>query len=169
MDFGAEEEGCPQAGLALPAAQGLDLEKFERFLRISKRQADSSTGQHLRCLLYFFGLWELPAEGFDPMGFIAGLYKSGKASDWLSLPIMDPSIPNVRNIHLALDHYLDFLTIEALRSRYWEAHRCLGLFKVEALDPSGKACVAAREVADARNREKAAQALCEMPGEQELK
>ena len=150
-----------------PKDMNVALDTYKQYLSVTRHLKESSVKQHLRNIRYVYGMWDLPGQFSQPV-FVASLYLSGASKDWLALPIMDPRIPAVRNIHAAVDSHVDNLITEALRERRFELHRCLCLFKTDALVPLGKGCVKAREVADALNRESAAEVMEHMAPEEVL-
>ena len=85
------------------------------------------------------------------------------------MDLADAELPTTRNLHAVLEHYVNHLLLQASRLQHTEAHRLLGNLKAEHLKPLGKRATKAREAADTRNRELAAEKLALLPPLQLLK
>ena len=82
---------------------------FKTYLSSIAGLAESSVKQHLRCLSYFYGMFDLPKE-FPQEAFMVELYRSGKIIEWVTLDLADAELPTTRNLHAVLEQRLQIQT-----------------------------------------------------------
>lgn len=155
-------EGVQRMAWPLPANKDVDLTKFKAYLVGPKNVIPSTADKNLLCMQYVYGMFQLP-ERFSQEGFWASLYLTGVAEIWAALPIMSVKIPNLANISVALDHYVEHLQQQADRVRHTEASRCLTGLKKEILAPLTTKVSKQRKKVTVVNRKKDAEKLGNLP------
>lgn len=131
-----------------------DFSSFKAFLQTTKGHQPETARIYVQKLQYMFGLLAVKGTDFSFIGLVASLYKDDVFLQLLELPILQPTLPNTRQLLTSFEHFCDFLLMICRKKNYTEATRCIHNLKVVILSPVMKKIYKERDVFTLKKEER---------------